>query len=137
MTTTQKTLLITAAVILIIWLFSRKAKANGRKAVDDILGNTMGEAPENTRLFINTDTDFDERNFIFNTPVGTYTIANPNTLTAQYNALCSGTDWQFGWQAPTPGIVLVTLLPMSQHGIIENIIIDLDQQTAEFEYVEF
>lgn len=142
MTKTQKTLLTAGIITAIILWFSRKrskAKSATQNAVDDLLSDGGGQtvaAPDEQRLFYGTDSDFENEIFFFSTPVGNFTITQPDTSSPRYNALHSDTEFQFGWQAPTEGVVLVTLMPMEQHPIVENIVLDLNQKTVQFEYVQ-
>jgi hypothetical protein len=140
MTKTQKTLL-TAGIItgIILWFSRKRSKSNSAKAaIDDLLdgaGNIINE-PAEKLLFFGAQSDFETETFFLITPKGNFTIKEPNTALPNYNQLYNGTDFQFGWQAPYPGRIVVTLMPMEQNPIVENIIIDLDSETVQFEYVQ-
>jgi len=141
MTTTQKTLLTATFITLIIlWFSKKKTKGNAVKnAIDDILSQDGGEtadAPIDARLFVGQNSNFDQDVFYFITPAGTFTINNPDTSSPAYNALYNGSDYQFGWQAPTPGVIVVTLLPLEENPLVENVVIDLNEETIMFEYVQ-
>lgn len=130
MTQTQKTLLISAIIAaIVLWYANQKAKA---RAVT-VPGGQLPAGAEQ-KLFYKTNSSFAAQKFYFQTPVGSFSITDPDTSSAEYHSLYSDGQYQFGWQAPTPGVIVVTLLPLQVAPIVENAIIDLNAQTVKFEY---
>jgi len=133
MTNTQKTLLISALIVLVVWFLSkRKTKANTAATTNTSTPPTGHDAA----LFFNQNSDFENQVFIFSTPLGPFWIYQPDTSSTQFNQLGANESFNFGWQSPTPGVVVVTLLPKTQNAVVENAIINLEDQTIQFEYVQ-
>jgi hypothetical protein len=134
-TTTKKTIVLISILIAAIILFWKKAKASANSILKES-GGTGTSAPETPLLYINTNSDFSVNTFYFLTPAGSFTIANPDTSNPAYNLVHSDSQFQFGWQAPHPGEILVTLMPMEKHPLVENVILNLTTQSTEFKYVQ-
>lgn len=143
--TTKKTLFISAIVAAIVLFFYRKrAKAKNavQNAIDDILNGSDGETFDSlpdgveSNLIYGLGSDFDLETFFFLTPAGNFTITQPDTSSRAYNSLHNGNGFKLGWQAPTNGVIVVTYLPLVENPLVENIILDLNERTTRFEYVQ-
>lgn len=139
MTTTQKVLTATFITAIILFFFKKRSKAQK----DQGSGGNSQNQPQGTppeghieRLFINPNYDFENEVFNFSTPLGGFTIEQPDTTSTAYNNLASAEGFEFGWQAPTPGVVVVTLLPLEQNAVVESIILNLNNRSVKFEYVQ-
>ena len=146
-----KHILLTALIItLVYWINPFKRFRNRNTGQNDNSGTgdhaetdssiVTGTPPEGftQELFISTNNgiDWENKRFTFITPLGAFTINNPDTRMRQYMSLRTSNDYQFGYQSPHFGKVVVTLLPLQQFPVVSNIIIDLEAETIEFEYVQ-
>jgi hypothetical protein len=131
MTATTKKTLVIAAIIAAILLFFYKKKSKGTSAVVGAGSPPDGYQPE---LFLIQNFSWENEYFEFSTPLGNYTISDPNTSSTAYQPLAADGNYQFGWQAPTQNIVVATLLPLKPNAVVTNVVLDLTTKTVKFEY---
>lgn len=135
-TSTKKTIGIAAVIAFIVYLFSKRTSKASIIDVDVLVG--VGNIPQGhePELFLIQNFSWENERFEFSTPLGSFVLENPDTSTAAYNSFDSNAEYEFGWQAPTPGIIVITLLPKTTAPVVTNIVLDLEQETVNFEYVQ-
>jgi hypothetical protein len=134
-----KTALIISAIIALLLLLARKAKAsNSATAAGGNVGEASTSRPEGftPELHIVSDYSFANRHFEFLTPIGRFVIHQPDLSSAAYHSLGATGNYRFGWQAVTPSRIVATLLPLNDGAVVSNVVLNFDDGSVAFEYVQ-
>lgn len=102
-----------ALVAIVLLLLTRKAKAKpGSKFLLDAF--------------------YGPNKFKFTTPVGIFTLNNPDTSSPGVHILKDTEKYNLAWQAPLPGLIVVSLVHKTGVVFAEVYSIDLEAQNATY-----